>query len=401
MRIASALIAFSFVAADWPQFLGPNRDSVSKSSVEAWADAPKVLWKQAVGEAHSSPVVANGLVYAFYRQAGKDDDSDLEVLAAFDATTGARKWEKSLTRKKYATLFGSGPQGTPTVADSRVFTYGNSGILTARNATNGDLLWSIDTLKEFNAKNLVFGIATSPIVVGKTVIAMVGGKDAGIVAFDVATGKPVWQATSDPTSYSSPILHEGQLIFLTGSHLRGLTVAGKEVWAYPFKDRANESSTMPVKIKDGVLGSSITRGSVALTITGAKVKPMWENKTLTCFFSTPIVVDQHVFMINGVTGNTSLFDAAVNLRCVELATGTVLWDNAKVGRYHAAMVRTANDKMLMLDDNGFLTLFALDAGKYRELARSKVCEQTWAHPALVDDKVYLRDHKTLYCLELK
>ena len=38
---------------------------------------------------------------------------------------------------------------------------------------------------------------------------------------------------------------------------------------------------------------------------------------------------------------------------------------------------------------------------YKELSRAKVCGETWAHPALVDGRVYLRDDKELVCIPLK
>jgi hypothetical protein len=38
--------------------------------------------------------------------------------------------------------------------------------------------------------------------------------------------------------------------------------------------------------------------------------------------------------------------------------------------------------------------------EYKELARSKVCGATWAHPALSNGKLYLRDEKELICLRL-
>jgi hypothetical protein len=38
--------------------------------------------------------------------------------------------------------------------------------------------------------------------------------------------------------------------------------------------------------------------------------------------------------------------------------------------------------------------------EYKELARSKVCGQARAHPALSDGKLYLRDEKELICLQL-
>src|SRR5579884_4040580 len=172
---ASALalaLALALSAADWPQFLGPNRDNTTPEKVPVWKGDLKPAWKAPVGDAHSSPVVAGGVVYAFYQPKGKNADA----LAAFDAKTGNRLWEKSYDREAFNPLFGPGPRSTPTVADGKVYTLGGT----------GDIAWKVDTLKEFKAKNLFFGVSCSPLVEGNTVVVMVGGKGAGIVAFDRA-----------------------------------------------------------------------------------------------------------------------------------------------------------------------------------------------------------------------
>jgi outer membrane protein assembly factor BamB len=402
MRCLALVLAFGLSslagAADWPQFLGPNRDSGSPEKVGAWKDVPKAVWKKPVGEAHSSPVVSDGTVYAFYKPNGRD----AEALAAFDAKTGNLKWEKSYDRAKFSTPFGSGPQGTPCVAGGKVFTFGSTGILTGWDAKTGEIAWTVDTLKEFKAKNLFFGMATSPIVEGKNVIVMVGGEGHGIVAFDTATGRPAWQATDDPASYSSPIATGGpaarQLVFLTGANLVGLSTTGDVAWTFPFKDQLNESSTTPVKTDGLVIGSSVTAGSVAVRFVGEKPEAAWRKEGLTCYFSTPVAVGKHLFMVNGGAFQRN---PSIVLRCVETATGNTLWERKNIGRFHAALIRTGDDKLLMLDDNGNLTLLQPDTSEYKELARAKVCGQTWAHPALVDGRVYLRDDKELICLELK
>src|SRR5688500_10999351 len=102
-------LALTLQAKDWPQFLGPNRDNTTADVVEPWTGDPKAVWRKPVGDAHSSPVVADGVVYAFYQPKGKNADA----LAAFDAKTGERKWEKSYEREEYKPLFGNGPRSTP------------------------------------------------------------------------------------------------------------------------------------------------------------------------------------------------------------------------------------------------------------------------------------------------
>jgi outer membrane protein assembly factor BamB len=387
--------------ADWPQFLGPTRDSSTRQTVKAWTGSPNVLWKQPVGAAHASPVIADGLVYAFYQPSGRNADA----LAAYDAKSGELKWEKSYEREAYTPPFGKGPRGTPAVAGGKVFTFGSTGILAAWDAKTGAILWKVDTLKEFKVKNLFFGISTSPTVVGDAVVVMVGGKGSGIVAFHAADGTVKWKATDDPASYSTPLVYgdgsRQKLVFLTGANLVGLDANGTKEWAYGFKDLLNESSTAPV-LADGLLiGSSVTAGSVALKLAanGGSIAPekVWSKPKLTCYFSTPVVVGKYLYMINGAA---TLTNPTVTLRCVEIATGDVKWEKANIGRYHAALIRTGDDKLLMLDDNGYLTLLDSSEKGYRELARSKVCGVTWAHPALVDGVVFLRDEKHLIALAL-
>lgn len=389
--------ALTLQANDWPQFLGPTRDNSTPEPVAPWKGELKPAWKQPVGEAHSSPVIAGGVVYAFYQPKGKDADA----LAAFDAKTGAKKWEKSYDRPEFKPLFGNGPRGTPSVSGGKVFSYGGTGILACWDAKTGAIEWKVDALKEFGAKNLFFGTSASPLVVGDKVVALVGGKGAGIVALDAKTGKTAWKATDDPASYASPTIINEHIVALTGSHLRAVSPDGKALWDVPFKDRLNESSTTPLSAGGLVFASSVTAGSIAVKVTDGKAAKVWGNKALTCYFSTPVVVGDYLYMVNG---KASLTSASITLRCVEVKTGKVTWEKADVGKYHAAILRcgpAGQEKLLMLDDSGSLTLFEPNPKEFKELAKSKVCGNTWAHPALVDGRLYLRDEKELLCFELK
>ena len=386
------LLSVPAAAADWPHFLGPTRDNFTPVKVAPWKGDLKPLWKVPVGEAHSSPVVADGVVYCFYKPTGLD----MDALVALDARTGKRKWGKAYERDAFSPPFGEGPRGTPCVAGGKVYTLGNTGVLACWEAETGAVRWKLDTLKELKAKNLVFGVSTSPVVVGKLVLLMVGGKGTGVVAVDAETGKVAWQSTDDPSSYATPVVVGDDLVTLTGSHLRAVGVAdGKEKWAFPFRDELNESSTTPVKAGDLFIASSVTAGSVAVKVTAGKAEQVWADKKLACYFSTPVLVGKHLYMINGSVRNPSIV-----LRCVEAATGKVLWEKPGIGKYHAAILRTGDDKLLLMDDAGKLTLFQPDDKEFKVLATSKVCGETWAHPAVADGKLYIRDDKNLFCLRI-
>jgi len=104
----------------------------------------------------------------------------------------------------------------------------------------------------------------------------------------------------------------------------------------------------------------------------------------------------HLYMVTG----RMLPPPQVTLHCVETKTGKDLWTKGGIGKYHAALLRTAGEKLLLLDDTGNLVLLDPDPKAYRELARAKVCGSTWAHPALANGKLYVRDDKELICLQL-
>jgi outer membrane protein assembly factor BamB len=101
-----------------------------------------------------------------------------------------------------------------------------------------------------------------------------------------------------------------------------------------------------------------------------------------------------------VTGRI-LPPVSCTLRCVDPETGKVLWSRQKSGQYHAALLRLADGRMLLHEDTGELALLEPDMKAYKELCRSRISGPTWSHPALANGRLYLRDEKELFCVELK
>jgi outer membrane protein assembly factor BamB len=88
------------------------------------------------------------------------------------------------------------------------------------------------------------------------------------------------------------------------------------------------------------------------------------------------------------------------LRCIEVKTGKELWNQPKVGFFHAGLLRTGDDKLLLLDDSGRLRLLEHDPKGYHELAKAQVCGSTFVTPALANGRLYVRDNKGVACLPL-
>ena len=396
-------IANCVSAADWPQWLGAKRDSSTTEIVKPWKDPLKILWKEPVGEGDGAPVIAKGTVYLHTRTPGKYEES----VAAFQADTGKPLWKTAYPRRKADFLYGSGPRGACCVADGKVYSFGITGVLTCFGADDGKLVWQVDIAKEYQAPTPFFGNSCSPLVEGDRVLVNVGAKGASIVAFDKNTGKEVWKKLDDKASYSSPIAigagDARQVIFLTANGLVSLSPKdGSVFWQHPLKDKINESSTTPVVVGDMLFASSITIGGIGLRLENADGKPavkeVWKKPALTCYFSTPVAVGNHLYVVTST--KTGLISFMSTLRCIDAATGNELWKRDKVGEYHASLLRTGDNKLLLVEEFGDLVLLHPNPKEYLELARTKICGKTWSHPALANGRLYIRDAKELICVEL-
>ena len=190
-------------AQDWPQFLGPTRDGVYKGPplADTWpAGGPRVVWRKTVGQGFSGPVVAQGRVILFHRVGNE------EVVESLDARTGTPQW-----RYAYPTTyrddfgFDEGPRAVPVVADGVVYTFGAEGQLHAVDLAQRHAALERGHEKALRHAERLLRRAGSPLVEDGRVIANVGGRGAGIVAFDAKTGKVLWTATDDEASYSSGV----------------------------------------------------------------------------------------------------------------------------------------------------------------------------------------------------
>lgn len=159
------------------------------------------VWQREIGAGFAGPVLAQGRLIVFFRSSGQ------ELVEAWDPRTGAKQWSTSSpTRYRDDFGFDEGPRSAVAVADGRVFSQGAEGSLQALDLASGKSLWSVPTMEKYVVEKNFFGAAGTPLVYGDLVMLNVGGKaGAGIVAFDAASGREKWKATSDEASYSSGI----------------------------------------------------------------------------------------------------------------------------------------------------------------------------------------------------
>ena len=387
-------------ASDWPQFLGPARNGVSKETnlVKAWGkEGPKLIWEKPVGEGYSGPIIAGGIVILFHRI------GDQEVIEALNADSSKQLWSFS-----YDTVYqddlgkGDGPRSTPLTADGFVYTLGAEGKLHCLDLKSGKKEWERDLAKDYPFRKGFFGVATSPIQEGDNIIINIGCRTAGIVALNKKTGKEAWKATNQEASYSSPtaatINGQRQLVFLTREGLVALDPAtGKILHEKRWRSRmaASVNAAAPVVVDNQVfLSACYGTGAVLLNITKDGLEEVWKNdETLSNHYNTSIHHDGYLY---GVDGRQ---EEGPQLRCVELKTGKVKWTEKGFG---CASLILADGRFYALTENGDLVIFEASPTAYRELARSSVLTAPCRSPlALAEGRLYARDNKKLACWEIK
>jgi outer membrane protein assembly factor BamB len=387
--------------SDWPQFLGPTRNGTSTETglVESWPKkGPPVLWQRDVGEGYSSPVVADGKVVLFHR-VGKN-----EVVEAFDAGTGKELWKLKYPCD-YADGFnkGDGPRSTPAIDNGRVYTLGAAGTLTCVNLKTGRKVWQRKLLEDYMVADSFFGVGTSPIVEGGSVLINVGGTGAGIVAFNKKDGKEVWKATDQGASYASPIAAtvDGvrHVFFFTRQGLVSIDPANGNVrFSKRWRARLNTSVNAATPVLLGgdhlFLSACYGTGAVLLRVKRDRVEEVWKgNDVLSCHFSTPVAVGGQLFGFEGRQ------EEGAQLRCIDWKTGKVRWTEAGFGCGSAIVV---GKNLIVLSEDGELVLVEARGDRYREKARAAVLTRPCrAHTALANGRLYARDGKKLVCWNLK
>ena len=255
-----------------------------------------------------------------------------------------------------------------------------------------------------------FGAAGSPLVEDGRVIANVGGqdagKDAGIVAFDAATGAVLWTATNHQASYSSGVgaTFGGKraAVFFTRQGLVGLDPASgsvlfQRVWRS--RSAASVNAASPLIVGDRIfISASYETGAALVRVQGTALSEIWSSdEAMSNHYATSVV---HNGILYGFHGRQEFNPS---FRAVELETGKVRWS---VDQFHAGTVTLAGDTLLILRETGELLLAGASPDRFNVLAKAQILPATVrANPALSDGFLFARNSDTrsneLVCLDLR
>ena len=387
------------LGADWPQWLGPNRNGSSpeKDLLTTWPkEGPKVLWKVPGGDGYSSIAIAGDRAYTLVQRGNE------ELVIALDAATGKELWKRR-SGPAYKNQFGNGPRSTPAIEGDFVYIHSVTGPLMCLDAKSGDVVWQHDLLKEFGAENLRWGLSASPLIDGDLVLALPGGKKAGVAAFNKKTGDLVWKTGDDKAAYASPmavtVAGTRQIIFFTAVGL--LSVAAKdgaELWRVPWTTEFDCNIATPLIIGNQLFVSSGEEVGCALYKLASNSGPelVWESKgktgVMTNYWATAVVHEGHLYGLSGE------FSKAIHLNCVDLKTGKLKWSQKKFGK---TSVTLAAGHLFLVTKKGELILAKASPEKYEEKARIPLLAETRTAATIANGRLYLRDLQNIWCLDIK
>lgn len=387
-------------AGDWPQILGPNRDSVAvgEELLETWPDSgPEEAWTAAVGEGFAGVAVRDNRLVLFHRQ------NDREIVEARSALNGRKIWSAEFPVRYQSGLSSdNGPRCVPLVTESLVFVYGVTGNLRCLDRTTGREIWSRDTWTDFSAPEGYFGAGSTPALVDDRLIVNVGGRSsAAVVAFSIRDGSTLWQNIDDTASYSSPVIVDvsgtRHAIVVTRLNTVSLDPSDGSVrFRFPFGARGpTVNGATPVVMGDHLFVSSSYRvGSVWAKISDSAAAITDSGESLLATqYATPV---RNKGLLFAVDGRQDIGPAS--LKCIDPAAQKILW--TEPGFDYGTLLRV-NEELLFLTFGGELIRFSADSSAFRPSHRSTILNATprgYRLPALSNGRLFVRDDSQLKCL---
>ncbi len=402
--LSAATTAF---AADWPCFSGPNHDGISpdRSVATTWPEGgPTVLWRREIGAGFSSFAVVGGRVFTC------GTENKQQALFCLNASDGEIVWKRLFEPEMTdpdPNLHG--PRATPTVDDGLVYMMGSHGLVLCVEAQGGREVW-----RRVLKGKPHWGYSGSVLIEGRLAIVSAGGEDGALCALNKRTGEIVWKCGDDPAAYSTPYAFalDGRR-YVCGFMAESVVVAeldtGRRVLRFGWPSHSGVNAATPI-FHDGHLfissGYGYGAGLFKLSREGEQLaaKEVWRNTKLRNKFQTPILLQGKLY-----TSDEN------GLKCVDFLTGKRLWRMGDirhgtlvaVGEHLLLLTETGEMKVAVASPSGFEPISSAKLfegtsfGVLQRLARQRQGARCWTVPVLVDGKLYVRDHTTVLCLDLR
>ncbi len=422
-------------AADWPQYLGPARNSRSpeRGLLRSWPEkGPEVLWTVAVGIGYGGPVVKDGRVYLLDR-----DDKVGDNLRCLDLANGSELW--NFAYESPGRVMFPGSRSVPIVDGHHVYSCGPYGDLYCIDTDTHKPVWNKNVWKDFGGDRIpIWAITQCPLIYGDLLILASQAPDAGVVAYDKLTGDVRWRTPNlGNESYASPsvvkIDGEDHVVMVISStnpighrelpqtlgNVVGIEpLTGKTLWQY---DKWRCHISVPSAVDAGE-NRVLVVGGYELGATMIKVEKKADGKYGTTeLFTTeefgdqtkpPILHNGHFYAQYGTNSRRD------GLVCMSM-DGQVKWSTRRSPDFNKGSMILVDGLILATDGRKTLHLIEPDPSGFKALASAEVLgeggtgsendplasrvggsTQNWAPLALSDGKLLVRDQTRMKCVQV-
>jgi outer membrane protein assembly factor BamB len=433
-------LALPAVAANWPQWRGPDRSGVSKETglLKRWPkDGPKLLWTYDKGGAgFSQPAVVGDRLFLSGARGDSEFVFALDLSAARDGTV-KEVWAARIGPTFKGNNWNYGPIATPSVDGELTYALGGGGDLVAVETATGNERWRSSLLGDLKGEvnpiggglgadkrdphKLGWGYATSPLVDGERLVSVPGGPEGLLAALNKRTGKLLWQTkeVAEQAPYSSPIVAEvngvRQYIQMTYSGVMGVAADnGRLLWYYKRKPPYDDVLIpTPILRGDSVYITSGHRQQnpraagcdlVRLVASGQELRAeqVYQNRIMSAQQGGVVLVGGHVYGYS---------ESEKGWVCQDFQSGKLVWSEKRaLGR---GSVTAADGRLYCLGENvdeRALALVQASPAGWKESGRLIMPKQSelrrprgmlWTPPVIANGRLYLRDQELLFCYDIK
>lgn len=400
----------------WPRFRGADFDNINKEKIDLidkfGPNGPKIIWKVDLGEGHAAPAIYNGLVYLIdYNEISKAD-----VLRCYSLETGKELWKRSY--KVHVKRNHGMSRTVPAVNEKFILTVGPRGHVMCVRRENGDFLWGINLIKEYNTEIPFWYTGQCPLIVDDIAIIAPGGTSL-IIGVDCESGNVLWK-TANPGSWKMshssimPMKLYGKKTFVYAAvgGICGISAEGDNVGEILWKTIVFSPSVVapsPLILNNGKIFMTAGYGAGSILFKIKKIANLYEvevikkykpNEGVASEQQTPFVYKKKMYSILPKDAGT-LRNQFV---CVDPNDcQTILWSSGKTERFGLGPYIVADEKFFILDDNGTLTIAKASTQSFTVLDKYRVIEgqDAWGPIAIADGYLLMRDYKQMVCLDMR
>lgn len=386
-----------WVATDWPDWRGPNRDGQTAYLPENLPMPIPILWERRMTGPALAGLAANPDVLL---TAERDPFDTRDVFRCLNASDGKTLW--TLSYEATACLdYGSSPRATPVIAGDKAYLLGALGLLHCVNVTNGSVLWKRHLVKDLDGKQPIWGYSSTPLVVEDTIIVNPGGPVTSLMALNRHTGEILWQTSGAEAAYGSFIAKEFggrmQIVGYDAISLGGWDFhTGKRLWTLTPSRSGDFNVPTPLEVNGQLLVATENNGTRLYRFRkdGVIVQdPVAWNTDLAPETTSPVV------------SNGTVVGCGSALRCLDPENElNEVWCAEDIDPGPHASLIVSVDRLLMLTYSGELLLLDNSSSSLHVIARRQILEEgaeIYAHPAVSGGCLFLRDDMRLVCLALE